>query len=303
MNASSIGHRLGLVGRGIAHSLSPTLHGAGLAALGLPGSYGLFEAADEAEARARIASLRLGEVAGLNVTSPYKALAASLVDEALDEVAARSANTLWIRDGRLVGGSSDGPGLLLALRAAGVDVRRCRVGVLGAGGVAAAVTASFAAMGARVAWVVARDVIAAGRVASGCGARPVPWGTTDLEPVDLCVHATRIGHGARDDRDLSAPEREALDALGDAIWQQDALLVDLVVARDERTPVQRRALDAGLPPRCGAGRGVLLQSGAAMLAAQAAISLGWWTGCAPPLAAMAQAIGVPWIAAGLESRS
>lgn len=286
--------RLGLLGHGVAHSLSPTLHRAGLDALGLPGTYGLHEAASEAEARAIVASLRAGALSGLNVTTPFKGLAASLADDVADEVARRSANTLWMSGGRLQAGSSDGPGLLLALAAVGVQVRGLRVGVLGAGGVAAAVSASFVDAGADLVWVMARDPKACAAVAAGSGARPLAWGNATLPAVDLCIQATRIGHGAADATSLSTSERAAVLALGDAIWRLDALWVDLVVARGGLTPLQRLGVDAGLPERWDLGRGVLPQSGAAMLAAQAAISLGWWTGRAPPLPSMAAAIGVDW---------
>ena len=294
--------RLGLVGTGIGHSLSPTLHVAGLHALGIAGSYERFEAAGPREALAVIDRLRRGELAGLNVTTPFKGLAASELDVPADDVASQSANTLWMRDGRLCGGSSDGPGLLLALAAVGIQVRGLRVGLLGAGGVASAVTASFVAAGAQIVWVVARDPVARARVAHRCGAAARAWDDSELPAVDLCIQATRIGHGAVDDRALADLERAAIETIGPALWQLDALFVDLVVARHGDTPWQRSALNAGLPRRQGPGRGVLSQSGAAMLAAQAAISLGWWTNAEPQLRPMATAIGVDWFDAAAAPR-
>ena len=63
--------RLGLVGRGIAHSLSPTLHRAAGESVGQPVYYTLIDV--EAEALGGVSkSMVAGDWDGLNVTAPYK---------------------------------------------------------------------------------------------------------------------------------------------------------------------------------------------------------------------------------------
>ena len=69
--------RFGLVGTGIGHSLSPRLHEKAFELSGITGSYALLDCADASAALAVFAQLRLGDLDGLNVTTPFKALRSS----------------------------------------------------------------------------------------------------------------------------------------------------------------------------------------------------------------------------------
>ena len=103
----------GVVGRPIAHSLSPVLHNAWIAAAGLNAAYVPFAPPDDGFDRfAR--GLRGQTIRGLNVTAPFKERALELADEA-DEVARRagSANLLLFHpEGVIEARSTDGLGLL-----------------------------------------------------------------------------------------------------------------------------------------------------------------------------------------------
>ena len=92
-----------------------------------------------------VAGLSALGFAGANVTIPHKSAIVSFCDE-LDEVAERAAsvNTLVVRDGRVLGSSTDG----LAVTGA-VDAEGARVLVLGAGGAAVAVAVALLDAGAR----------------------------------------------------------------------------------------------------------------------------------------------------------
>lgn len=261
--------RLGLLGTGIAHSLSPRLHRAGLAALELEGDYRLYDAPDTDAARAVIDRVRSGEIDGLNVTTPFKRLARACCDRALGPA---PVNTLW-RDGSgvLVGASSDGPGFCAALRARGVTIAGARVAIVGTGGAAEAVALGLRDAGALVVGVVGRNAPVCAALAGALGAHALGWSEPLPAAVDLLVHATRIGHGGHAD---TSP----LAALDPSCWTDTTAVVDLVYAADGATPVERYAEALGAR--------VLGGIGAEMLAAQAAISLGWWTGREPPFQAM-----------------
>jgi shikimate dehydrogenase len=84
--------------------------------------------------------------AGANVTIPHKTAVLALCDD-VDAVAARagSVNTLVLRDGRVLGSSTDG----LAVTGA-VEARGARALVLGAGGAAKAAVAALEEAGASV---------------------------------------------------------------------------------------------------------------------------------------------------------
>src|ERR1700687_260097 len=128
--------RLGVAGFPIDHSLSPKLHEAGLAQVGLTGT-------SERVALRESEAGRLGELLGtrfdaLSITMPLKAAAAGACD-VLEPVAARLGvvNSLLLRDGRVTGTATDGDGFVDSLRAQfDLEPDGLAVAVLGAGGAA-----------------------------------------------------------------------------------------------------------------------------------------------------------------------
>ncbi|HZP73307.1 MAG TPA: hypothetical protein VFA97_08025 [Gaiellaceae bacterium] len=115
--------QVALLGRPVAHSLSPRMQNAAFAARGLDWRYTAFDVGDVVEA---IAALRTLGFAGANVTIPYKRAAAA----ACDEAEADAVNTLVFRDGRLLGFNTDREIL------SGIDASAACL--IGAGGAAAA---------------------------------------------------------------------------------------------------------------------------------------------------------------------
>lgn len=143
----------GIAGNPVAHSLSPVIHNAWLAAGDIDGAYMPFAPADAAAFEALVAAGRAGLIMGLNVTAPFKEQAFALADEAT--AAARltgSANILQFVDGRVLADSSDGVGLMRGLKeqAPDLDVRGQPVVVLGAGGAARAGSGALVEAGAAV---------------------------------------------------------------------------------------------------------------------------------------------------------
>jgi shikimate dehydrogenase len=138
--------RAAILGSPVAHSLSPALHRAAYAALGLSDRrYDRFEV-DEAGLPGFLASLDVeGDGwSGLSLTMPLKRAVIPLLDEVSPTALAVDAvNTvLFHPDGRRTGDNTDVPGLLAALRERGVQ----RVGsaaVLGAGATASSALAAL----------------------------------------------------------------------------------------------------------------------------------------------------------------
>jgi shikimate dehydrogenase len=161
---SSDVRRAGVLGRPVAHSLSPVLHGAAFAALGLTGwTYERIETGAE-DLPAFVDGLG-PEWAGLSVTMPGKRAALDHADEVTPRAAAvGAANTLvrtakgWLAD------CTDVEGVTGALRAAGgYEPSPGDTGVvLGAGGTAAAAVVGLAALGVRQVRLVVRDPARAG---------------------------------------------------------------------------------------------------------------------------------------------
>ena len=139
--------RAAVLGSPIAHSLSPVLHNAGYAALGLTEHhYGRFEV-DEAGLPGFLAALDVeGEGwAGLSLTMPLKRVVIPLLDQVSDTALAVDAvNTVvFTEDGRRTGDNTDVPGLVAALRERGVT-EVDSASVLGGG---ASASSTLAALG------------------------------------------------------------------------------------------------------------------------------------------------------------
>ncbi|MEU3753997.1 shikimate dehydrogenase [Streptomyces olivoreticuli] len=136
--------RAAVLGSPIGHSLSPVLHRAAYAELGLgEWSYDRFEI-DEAGLPGFLAGLD-GTWAGFSLTMPLKRAVIPLLDEVSDTAASVEAvNTVVLtEDGRRLGDNTDIPGIGAALRERGVE----KVGsaaVLGAGATASSALAALA---------------------------------------------------------------------------------------------------------------------------------------------------------------
>jgi shikimate dehydrogenase len=267
--------RLGVLGWPVAHSRSPAMHNAALAAVGLDSwRYQRLPVPPhllEETARA----LGLAGFLGANVTIPHKAAALALVDEAGE--AAReigAANTLTFGpDGGVSGENTDGPGLVEALG----DLARGRRGlVLGAGGSARAAVWALKRAGASEVDVWNRTGERAIALARELGARAV----SRPEAAEVLVNCTSVGlekpsyQGLEDvSLERSATQDEALNQLGMTFDQlgEYANVVDLVY-RSGSTPLLAAAR----------AHGSRTLDGLEILVAQGALSFELWTGRSAP---------------------
>ncbi|WP_281247294.1 shikimate dehydrogenase [Micromonospora pattaloongensis] len=270
--------RAGVLGRPIAHSLSPVIHNAGYAAAGLTGwSYTAIECG-AGELPGLVAGLG-PEWAGLSVTMPGKEAALVVADEASPVAAAvGAANTLVRRDdGSWYADNTDVPGMVTVLRAAGV-ADGATVTVLGAGGTARAAIAAAATLRAAGVTVVARR----------------PEAVEELRPVAGAL-GVRLSAGrwadaaARFDADVvvSTVPKGVADPLAPVVrWWPSAVFFDALYD-PWPTPLADAAHVAGLR----------IVSGLDLLLAQAVGQFEQFTGVGAPVAAMrsalAAAIGRP----------
>jgi shikimate dehydrogenase len=116
-------NQVALLGRPVAHSLSPRMQNAAFAARGLDWHYSAFDVADPVEA---VEALRVLGFVGANVTIPHK----QTVVEACDEADGDAVNTLVLRDGRVLGFNTD--------REILAGIAATRACLIGAGGAAQA---------------------------------------------------------------------------------------------------------------------------------------------------------------------
>src|SRR4051794_15233682 len=141
----------GLIGAGIAPSLSPPLHEREAASLGLRYAYRTLDIErldarlDELLARAIDAGYD-----GLNVTHPCKREVLEHLDELSEDAEALGAvNTVVIRDGRTTGHNTDATGFAESLRRGLPGAALDRVVLVGAGGAGSAVAHALRGLGCR----------------------------------------------------------------------------------------------------------------------------------------------------------
>ncbi len=129
----------GILGDPVAHSLSPAMHNAAFAELGMDWRYEpIHVTADEFEQTVR--SLVNKGYVGVNVTIPHKLKALQIADQATDAATViGAANTLSFSDDSISAENTDAGGFLDALNANGLSkMEGKRALLLGAGGTARA---------------------------------------------------------------------------------------------------------------------------------------------------------------------
>ncbi len=262
-----------VVGDPVGHSLSPRLHNAAFAAMGLDWvSVGLPVPADRTADALRGASA-LG-IRGLSVTMPHKETVATLVDRLGAEAARLGAvNCVAFDDDVSIGENTDGAGLVAALRRGGgfdPDGRRCLV--VGAGGAGRAAVAGLADAGAAEVVVVNRTRARAEAAAALAGRAGRVGSPGDAAACELVINATPMGmDGAEVDGEVMPVDPRCLHG---GQW-----VVDLVY-HPRRTPWLEAAESAGATVRNGVG----------MLVHQAALQIIRWTGMDVPVEAMWRAV-------------
>lgn len=188
--------RLAVIGDPIAHSLSPVIHNALYAALGINAFYQPLFIPNGRIDCMRDAIPMLG-LKGFNVTMPHKLAVIGLLDE-VDEPARfyGSVNTVCVDDGRLTGHSTDAEGFALSLAERGLGVEGQDVVILGAGGVSGTLALYAAAHEARSVAVLNRTEARAGelaaRVYEQTGKKAAAGGFDEADLVSFAARATLL---------------------------------------------------------------------------------------------------------------
>jgi shikimate dehydrogenase len=260
---------VGVIGRPIGHSLSPVLHRAAFASLGLDWNSYAFEVAD-GQVAAALDGVRALGLRGLSVTMPHKqtvAASVSVLTDVARDLDAVNCVTL-LDDGRLEGHNTDGAGFVDALRAeSSIELLGACAVVLGAGGAARAVVRALAEAGVAEVCVVNRSVGSARRAADLAGACGRVGGADAITDADLVVQATSVGMG-----DHQSPCDPALLRPGQVVAE--------LIYHPAETPLMGAAR----------AKGCHVVGGLAMLVHQAVHAIERWTGQRPDPAPM-QAAG------------
>jgi shikimate dehydrogenase len=263
-------HVVGVIGWPVGHSLSPAIHNAAFAAMGMDWVYVPLPV-PPGRVREAVGGLRALGLTGANVTMPHKTEVADAVDELTEDAERlRAVNTVVVGAETTAGHNTDASGFDRFLRRdAGFDPSGGSGVIYGAGGAARACALALARGGLRTLAVALRDP---GRVVDLVAAldgqetevRAVGFDEVERLRADLVVNATPLGG-----RGESLP----MPAVG-----PEGLVVDLLY-RPSQTPLLERARALGASAFGGLG----------LLLHQAALSFELWTGQVPDLDVMSAA--------------
>jgi shikimate dehydrogenase len=260
------GSLFAVFGNPLGQSLSPAMQSAAFAEMGIAASYGACQTEDAAEAVRRFREMGL---CGASVTLPFKETIIPLLDE-VDRDARKigAVNTLVLRNGRLEGYNTDGPGLVRDLEEwMGVLSGKSFV-VLGAGGAARAALFSIARAGGTPI-VVNRSARRAEELASHFGCGWVPMAEIGRLRADCLINSTPVGMYPEAERTpLPKSELDRFSHVMDMVYN----------------PLQTRLL------REAEATGCAVRSGVGMFVHQGAEQFRLWTGQEPPREIMRRAI-------------
>lgn len=261
-----------VIGDPITHSLSPVIHNAAFASVGLDWVCVAFPVAS-GDARSAIDGVRSLGLRGLSVTMPHKREVARLLDDLSPVATALDSVNCVARSGdRLRGDNTDGAGFLAGLQEDfGFDPAGRDCVVLGAGGAARAVVLALAGAGAAQVRIVNRTTSTAEAAAAIAPDVAVVAAPSDVPAADLVVNATPVG--------MQRPGGGPGELPVDPELLRPGQVVAELVYHPASTPLMAAAT----------ARGARSANGLSMLVHQAAVAFTQWTGVDAPVAAMAAA--------------
>lgn len=187
-----------VIGDPIEHSLSPAMHNAGYAALGIAAEYQRFHVKPGRLAAAVEGLCALG-FSGWNVTLPYKEKIIPLLDTLTPQAErAGAVNTVKIEKGQRLGHNTDGDGFILSIEGKMNGFKGKKAVLLGAGGACKGIALALAERGMKIhilnrtpekAEALVRLLERAGGTAAAGAFAAGDW----LKDVDLLVQTTSAG--------------------------------------------------------------------------------------------------------------
>ncbi|HRI68185.1 MAG TPA: shikimate dehydrogenase [Polyangium sp.] len=294
------GQRFVLFGHPVSHSLSPVIHAAAYAALGLPHAYEALDLPTDVDFFQAVTKLRDGLFGGANVTIPYKRLALELADVVESTAELPGVANVLCRDesGRIHAYNTDADALADDIASVLPDAEREGAVVMGGGGAGFAAVVACRKLGYRRIGVTSRswstqeylDTLPVAARMRALGADVFPWPTNDSSPRSLevqrlsrewleFVRASSLILQATSAGMVGADAGEPIAAI--VPWGDlgERTLAYDVVYNPRVTPFLRAAMTHQRLARGGLG----------MLIRQAARAIELWTGQSPPLDVMFRA--------------
>jgi len=272
---------LGVIGDPIEHSLSPVMHNAAIASLGVDYVY-LAIPVKTADLSIAIAGFNAIGLQGFSITIPHKQAILSFLTEVSSVAKVVGAvNTVWRTDAGWSGTNTDVEGFIAPLQAYNRDWSQTMPLILGHGGAARAVVVGLTQLGCTEIHIVGRDVQRLSQFQQSWVDAPLPitinvhrWEQLpELMPkADLVVNTTPVGM-------YPNVEQSPIDNAAMQQLREGAIAYDLIY-----TPNPTQFLQQAQQ------QGAIAIDGLEMLVQQGAAALKIWLGQTPPVDIMRQSL-------------
>ncbi len=266
-----------LLGSPVSHSISPQMHNEAFYQLGLDYVYLAFDVTPETLGDA-VKGLKAAGICGFNLTMPLKVHILPLLDELTPAARlAGAVNTVIVKNGRMIGHTTDGTGYMRSVIDAGHDIIGKKMTLLGAGGAATAICVQAALDGVssidmfkrkNASWDKTMEFCQQTAFETGCEINLLDFNDTDLlaESISksaVLTNATSLG---------MAPDTDISPIPDPAMLRQDLIVSDIIY-NPRKTLLIEQAEQQGCS--CFNGLYMLLYQGAAAFTC--------WTGREMPI--------------------
>ena len=181
-----------VIGNPIDHSLSPKLQNQWLKQNNINATYDKIKL-EENDIENFIENIKKENIAGCNVTVPFKAKVIPFLDKlSQDAEHTQSVNTIVFDDGNLIGHNTDITGFLKAIQSLDFDIKGKKIFVLGAGGVVPSIIYALNKMNISEITICNRTRFKADNLKSKIkNIKVIDWGV--VPDFDVIINATSLG--------------------------------------------------------------------------------------------------------------
>ncbi len=181
-----------VIGNPIEHSLSPKLHNYWIKSNNLKAVYDK-KKLDISELENLIKEVKEKKIDGINVTVPFKNSVIPFLDKLSNEAQkTQSVNTIYLKDGMVIGHNTDIEGFELAIKHSNYDIVGKNILILGAGGVSPSIILALNNMSVKKIFISNRTQSKAENLKKNFNEiEIIRWGT--IPDFDMIINATSLG--------------------------------------------------------------------------------------------------------------
>ena len=191
-----------VIGNPIEHSLSPKLHNYWIKQNNINASYEK-KLISENDIGNIISKVKSEEIAGINVTVPFKNKTVPFVDILTKEAdQTKSINTIYFEKGKTIGHNTDIAGFELGIRSYGYNIEKKNIFILGAGGVVPSIIVALKKMKALNIFLHNRTLDKAEALKDRFNYIKIIENNEIPKHIDMIINATSLGINKDDKIDL-----------------------------------------------------------------------------------------------------